>query len=132
MTPARYPGRCGCGARFRAGDPVTFGEGFRVRGALVVQYCPTCRPVMRRCGPGIEVYFWGRVVTVYQMRDVATGRLDAYQIIEDGEVFAPPWCNVKADTLEPYQWSRDATHWLHESAIDIVSAAYLLDVPGAA
>lgn len=125
MTPARYPGRCCCGAWFRAGDPVTFGQGFTVNGRVAIQFCPTCRPVSRRSGPGIEVLDGAAVVTVFEMRDVATGQLRAYQLRRDGSFDAPDWANIHPDTFTVTTSAAWSTPYTPERARAIVGAAYL-------
>lgn len=80
MRAARYPGRCQCGAAVQVGDPVAFGEGYRVRGALAIILCPSCRPVSVArewrdvATPG------GAPVRVCAYRDARTGALTGYRV----------------------------------------------------
>lgn len=127
MTAARYPGRCQCGARFKAGDPVAFAQGYTVGGRVPIILCPSCRPVSRRTGPGVEVKRGGYVVTVFELRDVASGRLTGYQVWRASCDGSADWCNVDPVTFQARTWSREGTIWPTEAARDIVGAAYMLD-----
>lgn len=116
---ARYPGRCNCGARFDAGATITLAEGYTVHGRRVVDFCPTCRPTLRRgamvgvCPPewrggGVTATILldrGGVVRGLRLDSMAAdsfGKSWAIVRIDDGAArfgqFGPEWADYHDET----------------------------------
>lgn len=94
MIRAQYPGRCQCGARFDVGAAIVLAEGYRVRGARPVIFCPSCRPVLTP-GATVGVYppewrYGGVYVTLLHDRGgvVAGFRVDSMAADSFGKAWA--------------------------------------------